>query len=307
MSSLLIVGSLAFDTIETPTGWADRALGGSALYASATAGIFCSVHLVSVIGEDLAIEELSFLESRRVDLSGVTVASGKTFHWSGAYEANLNNRRTLSTDLNVFADFSPQLPLDYRNDQMVFLANIDPSLQLDVLGQIDGTPFVALDTMNMWIETAGEPLQNVLSQTDLVILNDEEAELLSGTRNILTSARAISDMGPSAVIIKKGEHGAFLWADGQMFSVPALPLETMVDPTGAGDSFAGGMMGYLTQAGDTSIDTLKRAIVYGTAAASLTVEAFSVEGLRRADRDKFNSRYRALHALTSFDPVLREV
>jgi sugar/nucleoside kinase (ribokinase family) len=161
--------------------------------------------------------------------------------------------------------------------------------------------------MNMWIETAGEPLQNVLSQTDLVILNDEEAELLSGTRNILTSARAISDMGPSAVIIKKGEHGAFLWADGQMFSVPALPLETMVDPTGAGDSFAGGMMGYLTQAGDTSIDTLKRAIVYGTAAASLTVEAFSVEGLRRADRDKFNSRYRALHALTSFDPVLREV
>ncbi|MDR0787008.1 MAG: PfkB family carbohydrate kinase [Gemmatimonadota bacterium] len=275
--SILVVGSVALDTVETPFGRAEDALGGSATYFTAAASFFTRVQVVGVVGTDFPRGGIEFLESRNADLAGLTHRPGKSFRWSGAYSFDLNSRETLDTQLGVFSDFEAHIPEAFRDAEWVFLGNIDPTLQLDVLNQVRRPRFVACDTMNFWIEGKRDELLALLGRVDMILLNDSEARELSGDHNLFRAAKWIQARGPRFVVIKKGEHGAILFSPSSVFFAPGYPLEEVFDPTGAGDSFAGGLMGSLAMSGSLEEADLRRAVVYGSAMGSFAVERFSIQ------------------------------
>lgn len=301
--SVLVVGSVALDTIETPFGSVRDTVGGSATYISAAASYFVSpIRLVGVVGGDFPPEGVAFLEDRQIDLEGLQVVEGgKTFRWSGRYHYDLNMRDTLSTDLNVFEHFDPKIPERHRKIRTVCLGNIDPVLQRKVLLQMENPRIVVCDTMNYWIEGKREELEKTLRMINILIVNDSEARLLSKEPNLIKSAKVIRGMGPSAVIIKKGEHGALLVTESVVFSAPAYPMENIFDPTGAGDSFAGGFIGWLARTEDMSEENLKRAVIYGSTLASFCVEKFGVAGLADLNYLRIQDRFRAFRELSRFD------
>jgi sugar/nucleoside kinase (ribokinase family) len=288
--SLLVVGSIAFDTIETPFGKAEEALGGSALYFSYAASYFIPVRLVGVVGEDFPMKAFDEFRARGVDTAGVEVAKGKTFRWKGKYEGEMNAAQTLDTQLNVFGNFQPKVPAGYRDSSYVFLANGAPLTQASVLDQVAKPRFVVCDTMNLWMKIAKPELLQLLKRVDGLILNDEEARELSGERNLIRAGRTILGLGPRIVIVKKGEHGAFMFSEFVQFALPAYPTDDVKDPTGAGDTFAGGFMGSLASAGKVTLASLKRAMAYGTVCASVNVEDFSFAGMRRTNREQLERR-----------------
>ncbi|HEV2490993.1 MAG TPA: PfkB family carbohydrate kinase [Candidatus Acidoferrales bacterium] len=297
--SLLVVGSVAFDALETPFGKTDRTLGGAATYFSLAASLFAPVRLVGVVGDDFSPEDERVLRSRKVDLAGLERAPGKSFFWAGRYSADLRSRETLLTELNVFAAFQPKLPEAYKDSRFVFLGNIDPTLQRSVLEQMKRRPkLVALDTMNYWIERTPGELRKTLRLIDALLINDEEAYQLSGESNLLRAAKAILRMGPKTAVIKRGEYGSMLFHDGSILAVPAYPLEEVHDPTGAGDSFAGGFMGALADHGRATGHSIRRAMVYGSVLGSFAVERLGVERLKRLKRKEVDSRARELVRLT---------
>ncbi len=299
--SLLVVGSVAFDALESPFGKVERTLGGAATYFSVAASFFTHVNLVAVVGEDFTDQDGRIFERRRIDTRGLERVPGKSFFWAGRYNLSLDDRVTLATELNVFANFDPKIPEEYRGSKYVFLANIDPTLQRAVLTQVPKKPkVVALDTMNYWIERTPAELREVLRQTDILMINDSETRQLSNEPNLLRSARHIFKMGPKSLVIKRGEHGATLVDNKGVFCVPAFPLEEPHDPTGAGDSFAGGFMGYLASAGSTSDAFLRRAMVYGSVLGSFAVERFGLERLRTLTKREIQSRARRFLKLTQF-------
>jgi sugar/nucleoside kinase (ribokinase family) len=307
--SVLVVGSVALDSLETPFGKRDDALGGAATYFSTAASLLTPVRLVGVIGEDFPEEHVEMLRTRRIDLGGlVRVPGGKTFRWKGRYGENLNEAQTLDTQLNVFADFSPNLPEHFRDTPFVFLANIHPSLQLRVLEQVRAPKLVAMDTMNFWITGERPRLLEILPRIDVLTVNDGEARLLAGEANVVKAAKAIQKMGVKNVVVKRGEYGAlFFAADGHVFWAPAYPLESVFDPTGAGDTFAGGFMGTLAHAGEVTPVTLRQAMVMGCVMASFTVEEFSVDRLKRVTRDELRARFDLFRRLTAFEGLELEV
>jgi sugar/nucleoside kinase (ribokinase family) len=304
--SLLVVGSVALDSIETPSGSADDILGGSATFASAAASLLTPVALVGVVGEDFPLQELGFLRERRVDTSGLAVVpGGKTFRWGGRYGKDLNTRETLFTELGVFATFSPEIPQGFRGSEFVFLGNIDPEIQRRVVEQIRAPKLVAADTMNFWIHGHRASLLETLKRVDVLLVNEEEARDLAGEAALVKAARGIRRMGPRYVVIKRGEHGALLFyeQDGALmaFFAPAYPLEEVKDPTGAGDTFAGGFMGAVCRSGDAGPEGLKRAVVVGSAVASFVVEAFGTERLKTLSYAEVERRLSQFKALTAFD------
>jgi sugar/nucleoside kinase (ribokinase family) len=299
--SLLVVGSVAFDAIETPYGKVERTLGGAASYFALAASYFTQVRLVGVVGDDFEKRDEQVLANRKINLEGLERAPGKTFFWAGRYSQNMNERTTLATDLNVFAAFNPKLPESYRDSPYVFLANIDPTLQRSVLRQSRRKPkLVALDTMNYWIERTPAELRETLKQTQILMINDDETRQITGEHNLLRAAKRIFKMGPSTLVIKRGEHGALMVHNRFLFSVPAFPLEEVHDPTGAGDSFAGGFMGYLASSGKLNDESLKRAMVYGSVLGSFAVERFGVDRLKSLTRREIDSRAKKFWKLTSF-------
>lgn len=292
--TVLVVGSVAFDTVETPAGKAEKALGGSATYFSVAASFFAPVNLVAVVGEDFGPKEMSAFDGRRIDLTGLQKVKGETFHWSAVYSQDMNDRTTLSTCLNVFENFAPDLPENYRNSEVVFLANIDPDLQMDVLNQVaDKSEFVACDTMNHWITSKRERLIDTLRRVDLLVINDSEAKELTETPNLWEAMDRIQDYGPRYVVIKRGEYGAVFKGPSGVFIAPAFPLANLVDPTGAGDSFAGGLMGYLAGLPRITEDAIRKAIVYGTVIASFNCESFSLQRIVSLNKNEIEERYRA--------------
>jgi sugar/nucleoside kinase (ribokinase family) len=294
--SLLVVGTMAFDSIETPLGKADRIIGGAATYICYAASQFVKdIRAVSVVGEDFPAAELEALNKVGVKTDGVQVKHGeKSFFWAGRYHNNMNARDTLATELNVLADFDPVLPEHYRDAEYIMLGNLTPAVQAKVLDQITGTPkLVVLDTMNFWMDIALDELKQVLKRIDVLTINDEEARQLSGEYSLVKAARVIRQMGPKYLVIKKGEHGALLFHGDNVFFAPALPLEEVFDPTGAGDSFAGGFIGYLAQTGDLSFENMKRAIVHGSAIASFCVEQFGIEKIKHVQKAELDERLRA--------------
>ena len=298
--SVLVVGSMAFDSIETPRGRAERILGGSAAYFALAAAFFAPVRIVGVVGEDFPEEHLTALSRSGVDLEGLQRAQGKTFFWHGRYHEDLNVRDTLEVQLNVLEDFVPHIPEAYADTEYVFLGNIHPAAQLEVLAQLRQPRLVACDTMDHWIHESPGELKRVLERVDAVVINDSEARMLSGHHNIVRAARAILKMGPRTVLIKRGEYGVFQFADASTFVVPAYPLEEVHDPTGAGDSFAGGFMGFLAAGGAAGDEGLRRAIVHGNVTASFTVEDFGPRRLIALDRNEIDERYRRFVELTRF-------
>jgi sugar/nucleoside kinase (ribokinase family) len=300
--SLLVVGSVAFDAIETTRGKVDRTLGGAATYFALAASHFAPVRLVGVVGDDFTKKEERVFHGRRIDITGLEHAPGKTFFWAGRYSANLNERTTLATELNVFAAFQPKLPPAYLDSPFIFLANIDPMLQKSVLQQVRRTPkLVALDTMNYWIERTPAELRAILKHTQILMINDDEARQLTGEHNLLRAARHVFKLGPRTLVIKRGEHGALMVHNRFIFSVPGFPLEEVHDPTGAGDSFAGGFMGYLAGAGRVTDASLRNAMVYGSVLGSFAVEKFGVDRLRTLKRAEIHARARRFSRLTRFD------
>jgi sugar/nucleoside kinase (ribokinase family) len=299
--SLLVVGSLAFDALETPFGKVDRTLGGAASYFALAASCFAPVRVVGIVGEDFTEKEESVFHGRGIDLTGVEHASGKTFFWAGRYSQNMNERTTLATELNVFANFRPTLPESYCESSFIFLGNIDPTLQRSVLHQVRRKPkIVGLDTMNYWIDRTPAELRETLKHTQILMINDDETRQLTGEHNLIRAAKHVFRLGPRTLVIKRGEHGAMMVHDRFIFSVPAFPLEEVHDPTGAGDSFAGGFMGYLAAAGRINGKTLRRAMVYGSVLGSFAVERFGVERLAHLTRRQVESRARRFFRLTSF-------
>jgi len=301
---LLVVGSVALDSVENPFGKAENVLGGSATYFSAAASALAPVQLVGVVGSDFPVEKLSLLAKRGVDLAGLERADGESFRWRGRYRHDLNSAETLETRLGVFSHFRPKIPDQFRHASLVFLGNIDPRLQLDVLRQVQRPTLVACDTMNFWIESRRSDLLTLLGHVDLITLNDGEARQLTEQANLIKAARWIMERGPRHVIIKKGEHGAFMFSGGSVFFAPAYPLEEVFDPTGAGDSFAGGFLGYLARAGVLDEHTMKRAVVYGSAMGSFAVERFSIERLLEVDAKSLHERVRDFHKLVAFEQEL---
>jgi len=300
MNAIAVIGSVAFDTLETPHGRADDELGGSATHFAVAASFFAPVQLVAPIGDDFPEAALAYLAERGIDCSGLERRAGKTFRWHGRYHEDMNKRDTLHLDLGVFASFAPRVSAAIRQAPYVFLGNIDPTLQRGVLEQFATPRLVGLDTMNHWISEARSPLEALLSRIDLLVINDEEARQLSGEDNVVRAARRILEMGARSVLVKRGEYGAVLFSPDAVFAVPAFPLERVFDPTGAGDTFAGGLMGYLASTGDASHANLRRAIVYGTVLASFVVEDFGGRRMRTLDRDAIERRYRQFVALTEF-------
>jgi sugar/nucleoside kinase (ribokinase family) len=300
--SLLVVGSMAFDSIKSPFGEAERVIGGSATYFSLAASYLTPVRLVSVVGKDFPKETLEMLSTRGIDLQGLKVAEGITFHWKGYYEYDLNIAHTVKTDLNVFENFAPVLPASYRDSRYVFLGNIDPKLQLDILAQVREPKIVALDTMNFWIGKSPQLLREVIRSVDIVVVNEAEIRELTGEFNLVKAARKMMRMGPGRVVIKRGEYGVLYLSGGEIFAAPAYPLETIFDPTGAGDSFAGGFMGYLASRDGAALTEMdyRLATIYGSAIASFTVEAFSTERLQGLSREEIDSRLAAFRSLTEF-------
>lgn len=299
--SILVVGSVAFDSVETPFGKGDDVLGGSATYFSTAASFFDEVRLVAVVGEDFPSEHLEFLRSRNIDLSGLQVVSGKTFRWKGSYGYDLNEAQTLETHLNVFESFAPQLSPAHREANFVFLANIDPELQLQVLQQVDKPQLVACDTMNFWIEGKREALLETLKRVDIFLINEGEARQLSGEPNLMKAAAKILAMGPETLVIKRGEYGVLMFREHSVFAAPAYPLESVFDPTGAGDTFAGGFMGYLASTKNLTESGLRQAIVFGSVMASFNVEDFSLNRMRSLRYSDIEDRYRKVKLLTDFE------
>jgi len=298
VSDLAVVGSVALDSVETPFGKVAEVLGGSATYFSYSSSFFTRVRLVAVVGEDFPERHMSLLKDRGVDISGLEVTRGRTFRWTGQYGYDLNEAHTLDTQLNVFAEFRPTLGADIRRAEFLFLANIDPEIQLDVLRQMGTRPkLVALDTMNFWIQGKRAALLRVLAEVDVVTINDAEARQLAGEANLVKAARAISAMGPTTVVVKRGEYGALMVSHGAFFVVPAYPLDAVYDPTGAGDTFAGGFMGYLAKQGQADAATMRRAIVFGSVMASFTVEDFSLNRLARLTQAEIDERFAAFKDL----------
>ena len=297
---ILVVGSVAFDSIETPFGQVEDALGGSATYFSTSASFFTDVSLVAVVGEDFPEEHRNMLAERNIDLTGLQTAPGETFRWKGRYGFDLNEAHTLDTQLNVFEDFSPQLPENYRDAEYVFLANIDPELQLDVLKQVRNPMLVACDTMNFWIEGKREQLVKTLAHVDVLIINEGEVRQLADEPNLQKAARIILDMGPKTLVIKRGEYGVIMYTAHSVFSAPAVPLEEVFDPTGAGDTFAGGFFGYLASTRDLSDANMRQAVVFGSVMASFTVESFSLDRLKALDYSEIKNRYTEVKLLTDF-------
>ncbi|MDX2024265.1 MAG: PfkB family carbohydrate kinase [Deltaproteobacteria bacterium] len=302
-SSLLIVGSVGLDTVETVAGRHSDILGGAASYSAVAASFLAPARLVGVVGSDFPDQHVAFMKSRHVDLAGLEVAEGKTFRWSGKYAPDFSTRTTLDTQLNVFSTFKPKLPAAWKDSEFVFLANIDPELQLDVLQQVTRPRFVACDTMNFWIEGKREALGRLLQKVDMLLLNDEEARQLSGLSSLPAAARAIRKMGPSAVVIKRGDAGALLFHEGGVFAAPAFPIETVVDPTGAGDSFAGGFMGWLARMGGTSPADIRTALILGSVLASYCVEDFSLNRFQTLDLTGVRDRFAAFADLVHFEKI----
>lgn len=309
MSKLLIVGTVAFDAIETPFGKTDKILGGAATYIGLSASHFnIESAIVSVIGEDFPQEYLDLLTDRQIDVSGIEVVpGGKTFFWSGRYHNDLNSRDTLDTQLNVLADFNPIVPENFKNAEVVMLGNLHPNIQISVLDQMTSKPkLVVLDTMNFWMDCALSELKEVIKRVDVITINDEEARQLSGEYSLVKAAQLIHEMGPKYVVIKKGEHGAMLFHNDQIFYAPALPLKEVFDPTGAGDTFAGGFSGYLAETNDISFENMKNAIVYGSNLASFCVEKFGTERMENLQRNEVNKRLQEFKQLTQFNIELSE-
>ncbi len=300
--SLLVVGSIALDTIETPFGKAKETLGGSAVYISTAASYFASpVRLVGVVGGDFPKSATTFLEERNIELEGLqTIQNGKTFRWSGKYHYDLNMRDTLFTQLNVFEKFDPKIPEVYKKSKYVCLGNIDPILQRKVLEQIEKPKLIVGDTMNFWIEGKRDELMKTMKHFDVLIINESEARLLTQEPNLIRAGKKVIGMGPKILIIKKGEHGALLITESTIFSAPAYPMEDIYDPTGAGDTFAGGFIGWLEKSDDISDENLKKAVVYGSAMASFCVEKFGVDGLRELTYLKIQDRFRSFRDLVKF-------
>ncbi len=313
--SLLTIGTVAFDDIETPFGRVERAIGGAATYIALAASYFHKdVQIVSVVGDDFPKDELDYLQSRGVDLEGLQIKEGeKSFFWAGKYHDDLNSRDTLDTQLNVLADFEPILPNSYRKPDFLMLGNLTPAIQIQVIEQLENRPkLIALDTMNFWIDSALEDLKRVLGMIDVLIINDEEARQLTGEHSLVKAATAIHGMGPNYLIIKKGEHGALLFYNhdqnaesDSIFFAPALPLAEVFDPTGAGDTFAGGFMGYLAKSNDTSFENMKRAVIYGSAMASFCVEEFSVAKLKKLTDEAVQKRINRFVNLVNFNIELK--
>jgi sugar/nucleoside kinase (ribokinase family) len=301
--SLLVVGSVALDSVETPFGLKEDVLGGSATYFSTSASFFAPTQVVAVVGEDFPQAHLDFLKARGVDLEGVTREKGRTFRWKGRYGFQLNEAETLDTQLNVFQSFSPRLPEKYRDAQFVFLGNIHPELQSQVVDQVKAPKLVAADTMNFWINGSRPALLNTLRRVNLLFVNDGEARQLTGEHNIVRAARAILGMGPQRVVVKRGEYGALLFEQDHIFACPAMPLADVFDPTGAGDTFAGGFMGTLATAPHVDSETLRRAMVMGSVMASFTVEKFSLERLREVSRAEIRARFSDFKRLTHFEDL----
>lgn len=299
--SLLVVGSIALDSVETPFGATTDALGGSAVFFATAGALLHPVQVVGVVGDDYPMARLERMAKRGIDLAGVTRRAGESFRWSGKYSYDLQNRETLETRLGVFAEFAPEIPPQFRGAQYVFLGNIDPELQLSVLSQVDDPTLVACDTMNYWIEGKRDVLMELLRRVDVLLVNDAEARQLSGDWNIYRAARWILKHGPRIVVVKQGEYGAVLVDPNGIFYVPAYPLEQVFDPTGAGDAFAGGFMGHLAATGDTSPENLRRAMVFGSAMGSFAVEAFSVQRFDALTLDEVRARVHAFGDLVRFD------
>ena len=299
--ALLVVGTVAFDSIRTPHGRAENILGGSAAYFALAASWFVPVQIVAVVGDDFGEEHLRLFQDRGVDTAGLVRAPGKTFRWSGEYAGDMNEARTLETHLNVFEEFSPKIPASYLDSEFVFLGNIDPVLQLHVRRQLPKARLAALDSMNYWIKGKPEELKKTLAEVDVLLINETEARMLSGISNLKKAAEVIQKMGPRTLVIKRGEHGVTLFSDGGIFSAPAFPLDEVHDPTGAGDSFAGGFMGHLARADDLSHGQLRRAVIYGSVMASYAVEEFGLARLLRLTPKEIEARYREFKNLTHFD------
>lgn len=304
MNKLLIVGTVAFDAIETPFGKTDKILGGAATYIGLSASFFnLQSAIVSVVGGDFPQEHLDLLTSRNIDISGIEIVKeGKTFFWSGLYHNDLNSRDTLVTELNVLADFQPKVPQNFKDAEVVMLGNLHPLVQSSVLDQMESTPkLVVLDTMNFWMDCALPELLDVIKRVDVITINDEEARQLSGEYSLVKAAAKIHTLGPKYVVIKKGEHGALLFHGAEVFFAPALPLEEVFDPTGAGDTFAGGFSGYIAQSENVSFENMKNAIIYGSNLASFCVEKFGTERMVSLNENEVNQRLRQFKALTQFD------
>jgi len=299
MPGLLVIGTLAYDTVETHRERREEALGGSAVYFAVAASLYGPSRLVGVVGTDFHGAHLADLQARGIDTSGVEVASGETFRWGGRYEPDWNTRHTLFTHLNVFEGFDPKVPPAFRDSEYVFLANGHPAVQAKALDQIDRPVFVVADTMNLWIDSTRDELESILRRVDGLILNDEEARMLTGNPNLIRAAQEVLGMGPRYVVLKKGEHGAFLMGGDAHFSLPSYPVTEVVDPTGAGDAFAGGFMGFLAEEGDTSPTSLRRAMLHGTVTASFCVQGFSFEDLGRRSRSDVQERYSELLSIVS--------
>ncbi len=308
MNKLLIVGTVAFDSIETPFGKADKVLGGAATYIGLSASHFdVETAIVSVVGDDFPKKYLDLLENRNIDTSGIEVVpGGSTFFWSGLYHNDLNSRDTLDTQLNVLADFNPIVPQNFKTPDVVMLGNLHPAIQQSVLAQLEQKPkLVVLDTMNFWMNCALDELKEVLKQVDVITINDEEARQLSGEYSLVKAAEVIHEMGPKYVVIKKGEHGALLFSGNDVFYAPALPLKEVFDPTGAGDTFAGGFTGYLTERGNVSFRCMKNAIIFGSNLASFCVEEFGTNRMEGLQKDEINNRLMQFKMLTQFDIELK--
>ncbi len=304
MNKLLIVGTVAFDAIETPFGKTDKILGGAATYIGLSASNFnLKSGIVSVVGEDFPQEHLDLLTSKNIDISGIEIVKGgKTFFWSGKYHNDMNSRDTLATELNVLADFNPIVPQDFKNADVVMLGNLHPIVQSGVLNQMETKPkLVVLDTMNFWMDCALPELLDVIKRVDVITINDEEARQLSGEYSLVKAAAKIQTMGPKYVVIKKGEHGALIFHEKEVFFAPALPIEEVFDPTGAGDTFAGGFAGYLTQSENVSFDNMKNAIIHGSNLASFCVEKFGTERMQDLKKEEVVSRLKQFKSLTQYD------
>jgi sugar/nucleoside kinase (ribokinase family) len=301
--SILVVGSVAYDTVETPLGRAERVLGGSASFFAVAASFFTPVNLVGVVGHDFGDAQLAAFRGRPIDLTGLERMQGKTFHWQGRYSQDLNSRDTICTDLNVFEFFEPKIPEGYRRSELVFLGNIDPELQRRVLEQVERPRVVACDTMNFWIKGKPDELRETLAKVQVLLINDQEARELSGEWNLVRAAHAIRAMGPRTLVVKKGEHGVLMFTDQGSFAAPALPLESVVDPTGAGDTFAGGFLGYLASTPEIGDASLRQAVVMGSTLASFCVEAFSLDRLLTLTRPEIEGRYAVFERLTRFESL----
>jgi sugar/nucleoside kinase (ribokinase family) len=300
---IVVVGTVAFDTVETPFGRGENVLGGSATYFSTSASFFTDVSLVAVVGDDFPVEHINFLHSRDINTDGLQRITGKTFHWTGRYGYDLNEAQTLDTQLNVLTEFSPDLPESYRDADYLFLANIDPDLQTEVLDQVRRPKLVACDTMNFWISSKPEALKKVLRKVDIVVINEGEARQFTNQSNLVKAARDIIALGCKRLVVKRGEYGVLMFTADSVFAAPAYPLEEVFDPTGAGDTFAGGFMGYLANTGDLSEEGIRQAIVFGSVMASFNVEDFSLNRMKRLEYREIEARYRNFKALTSFRDI----